>query len=158
MATLLLIRHAKAERPPGVADMDRDLSPRGERDAALLGRFLAVAFPRPRLVLTSPARRAHRTAEIVVAAAGWKSPIESVDRLYGGSVGDLLRSLAAADADPVVSFGHQPTWSTAVTTIMGGGAIDMVTGAAACLDGAPEPGGGHLRWMVTPASLGGGPA
>ncbi|HAX82363.1 MAG TPA: histidine phosphatase family protein, partial [Actinobacteria bacterium] len=60
MATLVLVRHAKADRPPGLADIDRDLSTRGERDAALVGAFLAGAIPPPGVLLSSPARRARR--------------------------------------------------------------------------------------------------
>ena len=156
MAILLLVRHAKAERPPGVADIDRDLSTRGERDAALVGAFLGGALPSPEVLLTSPARRAHRTAELMAAAAGWTRRIVTDDRLYQGGVADLLAVLAAADGDPVVAFGHEPVWSAAIGTIVGGGGLAMVTGAAACVEGEAEPGGGVLRWLIAPVALGGG--
>ena len=81
-----------------------------------------------------------------------------MDRLYGGSVGDLLSVLASSDDEVVAAFGHEPVWSGAVATMIGGGAINLVTAAAVCLDGAPEPGGAVLRWMVAPVALGGGPA
>ena len=158
MATLVLIRHAKSDRPPGVADIERDLSERGTGDAGLVGKFLATALGSPGAVLTSPARRARRTAELVAAAAGWQVRPTVVERLYDGSVGALLAALAVAPGDPVVAFGHEPVWSAAVSTLIGGGNVTMVTAAAACLDGEPEPGGATLRWLVTPASLGGGPA
>jgi phosphohistidine phosphatase len=156
MATLLLIRHAKAGRPAGVADIDRDLTIRGARDAALVGAFLATALPHPGVVVSSPARRAHRTADLVAAAAGWSGKIRVHDRLYQGGVGDLLRVLAEAGGDPVVAFGHEPVWSAAVATIVGGGEVAMPTGAGACVEGDAEPGGGVLRWLITPAALGGG--
>ncbi len=157
MATYLLIRHAKAERPPGVADIDRDLAERGETDAVLVGAFLATALPAPVRVFSSPARRARRTAEMVAAAAGWSAPIETDERLYGGSIGDLFELLGATAADPVAAFGHEPFWSGAAATMIGGGAIHLVTAAAVCLEGTPEPGGAVLRWMVAPVALGGGP-
>lgn len=156
MATLVLVRHAKAERPPGVADIDRDLSARGVRDAALVGAFLSGALPAPGVLLSSPARRAYRTAELMAAAAGWTQPIVSDAHLYHGSVGDLLAALAAADGDPVVAFGHEPVWSAAIATMVGGGGLAMVTGAAACVEGEAEPGGGVLRWLIAPVALGGG--
>jgi hypothetical protein len=84
-------------------------------------------------------------------------PIEIEDRLYGGSIGDLVRVLAARPDDPVAAFGHEPVWSGAVATMMGGGTIQLVTAAAVCLEGSPEPGGAVLRWMVAPVALGGGP-
>ena len=157
MATFLLIRHAKAERPPDVADVERQLAERGERDATLVGAFLATAVPAPGRVVSSPARRARRTAEIVTAAAGWSAPIEVEDRLYGGSIGDLLAELAETDDEVVAAFGHEPVWSGAAATLMGGGVINLVTAAVVCLEGSPEPGGAVLRWMVAPVALGGGP-
>lgn len=158
MATLVLVRHAKADRPPGLADIDRDLTTRGERDAALVGAFLAGAIPPPGVVLSSPARRAHRTAELMAAAAGWRQPIHTVERLYHGGVADLLTALAKADGDPVVAFGHEPVWSATIATIVGGGGLAMVTAAAACVEGEAEPGGGVLRWLIAPVALGGGPS
>ena len=35
------MRHAKAERPDGVADIDRPLTQRGHADAAAVGAWLA---------------------------------------------------------------------------------------------------------------------
>ena len=70
--TLWLLRHAKtvADPPPGGADFDRVLAPRGRRDAAALGRLFAGAgeglgpglqgVPRPQLALVSPAARTVR--------------------------------------------------------------------------------------------------
>lgn len=153
---MLLVRHAKAGRPAGVADIGRPLAPRGESDARLLGAFLAVALPRVGRVITSPAVRARRTADLVAAAAGGEVEIEEDESLYGGGVGALLRALAEDGRSPVVAFGHEPVWSQAVAVLTGGGRIDMVTAAAALIEGPPEPGGASLRWMVTPAALGGG--
>ena len=39
--TLLLLRHSKSDYPQGVADHERPLAPRGEREAALAGDWLA---------------------------------------------------------------------------------------------------------------------
>ncbi|HEY5249140.1 MAG TPA: histidine phosphatase family protein, partial [Dermatophilaceae bacterium] len=39
--TLTLVRHAKAEHVPGKADHDRDLAPRGQKDARALGVWLS---------------------------------------------------------------------------------------------------------------------
>ena len=38
--TLVLLRHAKSDYPGGVADHDRPLAPRGEREAGLAGEWL----------------------------------------------------------------------------------------------------------------------
>jgi len=156
MATFVLVRHAKAERPAGVADPHRELTERGRHDAGLIGSFLGAALPTPRLVLTSPARRASQTADLVVAAAGWDVAVLVEPRLYHGGVDDLLHVLRGHPTGPVVAFGHQPTWSAAAETLIGGGSLGIVTGAAVCLDGVAAPGAAILRWLITPAALGGG--
>ena len=158
MPTFVLVRHAKAGRSPGVPDLDRALADRGRSDAALIGAFLAGALPHPRALISSPARRARETAAIVSAAAGWRSALVTDDRLYGGSVADLLAVLAEQRADSTIAFGHEPVWSATVAAIVGGGVVGMVTAAAACIEGEAVPGGGVLRWMIVPAALGGGPS
>ena len=42
---LILLRHAKSDYPAAVADHDRPLAPRGEREAALAGEWLYGATP-----------------------------------------------------------------------------------------------------------------
>ena len=56
----------------------------------------------------------------------------------------------------VLVVGHEPTWSMTVETLIGGGAIAMVTAAVACVETAagPVPGTGMLRWMLHPRLLG----
>lgn len=155
MTTFVLVRHAKAVRPAGVADVARDLSDRGRLDAAIIGRHLAANLATPALVVTSPARRAHETARIMIDAAGWNLKPTIDARLYEGGVGDLLAVLAEQTTGPVLAFGHQPVWSATVAALTGT-TVGMPTGAAACIDGRAAPGGGLLRWVITPADLGGG--
>ena len=155
MPLFVLIRHAKSDRPPGVQDVERPLAERGISDARLLGRFLATALPRPGRVVSSPARRARDTAALVAGEAGWDQEPDIETDLYYGGVSDLLDVLRPGP-EPVVAFGHEPTWSAAVSSLIGGGRIQMVTAAAAAVEGAARPGGCDLRWMVSPASLGGG--
>jgi phosphohistidine phosphatase len=155
MPTFVLVRHAKAERPPGVPDIARELAPRGQRDAFLVGRYLGEHLPPPAAIITSPARRAHHTADLVCEAAGWPSPTTIDALLYEGGVDDVLGTLRRAGTGPIVIFGHQPTWSATVAALTGQ-AVGMPTGAAACVEGEARPGGGTLLWVVTPADLGGG--
>jgi phosphohistidine phosphatase len=71
MKTLHLLRHAKSSRDdPALPDHDRPLAPRGEREAALVGRHLGAAGFRPDLVLCSTARRAADTFSIVERELG----------------------------------------------------------------------------------------
>ena len=62
MKTLYLIRHAKSSwKHDYLADFDRPLNKRGKRDAPVMGRRLKQHGV-PGLFLSSPARRAIRTA------------------------------------------------------------------------------------------------
>lgn len=149
------MRHAKSDHPAGVPDRDRPLSPRGAGDAAAVGRELTRFDAVPDTILSSPAVRAATTADIARRAGGWDAPVTLVDDLYGGGVGAVLAALGRG-AGRVLVVGHEPTWSMAVERLIGGGTIQMVTAAVACLDcpSGPRPGTGWLRWMIHPRLLG----
>ena len=66
MKTLFLVRHAKSSRDDtAMPDKDRPLNDRGKRDAPKMGERLAKRDVKPNLILSSPARRALKTAEII---------------------------------------------------------------------------------------------
>jgi phosphohistidine phosphatase len=113
--TLVILRHAKAERPASVADEDRPLTKRGHADAAAAGAWLAARAYRPDLVLCSPAKRTRQTWRAAAAAlTGSGTPDVHFERAlyHGGSedVLDLLRQVPAA-VGSVLLIGHDPTVS-----------------------------------------------
>jgi phosphohistidine phosphatase len=150
---LILVRHAKAERPEDVADIDRPLTPRGHADAAAAGVWLVHREMAPDLVLCSPAKRARQTwhgialgmAELAVtgpqsAAAGGSTsevapgggPTVQYDPMvYEGDAQDLLDRVRAVDdqAGIVLLIGHNPA----------------VSQLSATLDPAAEPAAEGLR-------------
>lgn len=64
MKTLLLIRHAKSSwDDPGLSDFDRPLNERGKKDAPVMAERLYDRGIRIDAFITSPARRARKTAE-----------------------------------------------------------------------------------------------
>jgi phosphohistidine phosphatase len=66
MKTLFLIRHAKSSwDDTALPDKDRPLDDRGKRDAPKVGKRLAKRDVKPDLILSSPARRALTTAQII---------------------------------------------------------------------------------------------
>ena len=66
MKTLFLIRHAKSSwDDAALPDKERPLNDRGRRDAPKMGERLAKRDVKPDLILSSPAVRALRTAEII---------------------------------------------------------------------------------------------
>ncbi|MFH5877955.1 histidine phosphatase family protein [Arthrobacter sp. NA-172] len=72
-------------------DADIDLSRIGHEQAAALGSSFTKLPPseRPDIVWCSPYARARRTAEIIVAAAGWTVPVLADERLRDRELGIL---------------------------------------------------------------------
>ena len=86
MKTLFLIRHAKSSwDDTALPDKDRPLGDRGRRDAPKMGKRLVKRDVKPDLILSSPARRALTTAEIIAKKLDYKlKDIVVDDRLQRG--------------------------------------------------------------------------
>jgi phosphohistidine phosphatase len=111
--TLLLMRHAKSDYPPGVADHERPLAPRGIREAALAGDWIRANAPSVDAVLCSTATRTRET----LARTGIDAPVEFVDRLYDATpetVLDVVNGVGSRfddGVDTLLVIGHEPTMS-----------------------------------------------
>ncbi len=109
-----VLRHAKAAAH-GQDDHSRPLTARGTRQATDVGRYVAAApvpgLAVPDLVLSSSARRAVQSAELVVAQLA--SPVELVveHRLYSADPDDVVEVIGelGGDALSVLVVGHNPT-------------------------------------------------
>ena len=112
MKKLVLIRHAKSSwKNPGLRDFDRPLNKRGKADAPEMGRRLALRSLMPDRLLSSPAKRAIRTAEIIAGAIGFPAGrISRMDRLYGAGVAELIGILQGLDDADETAYlvGHNP--------------------------------------------------
>lgn len=110
MRRLLLLRHAKSDWPPGVADEDRPLAARGRLAAPLMGDYLARAALIPDRVLVSPATRTVQTWELVKPALPAAVEAESAPALYDASEDDLLAVIRATPAPvrTLMIVGHNP--------------------------------------------------
>ncbi len=120
---LVVMRHAKSDYPAGVADHDRPLNARGERDALRAGPWLRDH--RDDLVtgsaslLVSSARRTQRTWEL--AGRFWTDlPMRVEPELYAADVTTVLHVAAAEAADTVVIVGHNPAMHGVVLHLAGG--------------------------------------
>ncbi|MET7332644.1 histidine phosphatase family protein [Nonomuraea sp. NPDC005650] len=106
MRTLIVLRHAKAAHIAGLADRERPLTERGERDAKRAGDEIRAAGLAPDLVLCSPALRTKRTAEIAFPEAeiGYEGDI------YEAYPDELLELVRRVDPElsTVVLCGHNP--------------------------------------------------
>jgi phosphohistidine phosphatase len=112
MAKLIfLLRHAKSSwDEPGVADVERPLSPRGERTARRMGRRMADNPLLPELVLCSPARRTVDTLALVEQELGAKLSTRMEPAIYLAeprALLDLLRK-APDDIERLMLVGHDP--------------------------------------------------
>ncbi len=109
---LLIVRHAKSAWDTGAeSDFERPLAERGKRDAVTVGRRLHEEGLRPDHVVSSPARRARKTARRVCRELGFdKSRVHWDQRIYEGELDDLLAVLADCppDARRVLLVGHNP--------------------------------------------------
>lgn len=84
MKTLLLIRHAKSDwNDASLSDFDRPLNERGKRDAPLMAQRLLDKKIGIDLFVSSPAKRAKKTAAIFAEAYGLdKKQVQLYDELY----------------------------------------------------------------------------
>lgn len=105
--TLVLLRHAKSAYPDGVADYDRPLAPRGEREAGLAGDWLRAHLPPIDAVLCSTATRTRET----LARTGIDAPVRYVDRLYDTVPGTVIDEINRVGDDVAVLLvvAHEPT-------------------------------------------------
>jgi phosphohistidine phosphatase len=111
MKTLLLLRHAKSSwKYTDLADHDRPLKKRGEQAATLMGELIRRHNLTPQRILSSTAKRALNTAELVAEACHYEGRIIATRALYGAEPDDfveVLRKLDNAD-DLVMIVGHNP--------------------------------------------------
>lgn len=109
---LILLRHAKSSwKEAALADFDRPLSGRGKRDAPAMAQRLKQWGIRPDLILSSPAKRARKTAKIAAEELGYPGKaIRCDERLYLQGVKALLAVLTETDdrCDEVMLVGHNP--------------------------------------------------
>jgi len=83
LKTLLLMRHAKSSwDDPDMADHDRPLNKRGKKDAPRMVHWLAGQGLTPDVIVTSTAKRARKTADLVAAACGYKGEPVVLPELY----------------------------------------------------------------------------
>lgn len=107
--TLLLLRHAKSDYPPGVADHERPLAPRGIREAGLAGDWLRAHAPAVDAVLCSTATRTRQT----LARTRIDAPVNYVDRLYDATPGAVIEEINGVEPSvgTLLVIGHEPTMS-----------------------------------------------
>lgn len=134
--TLMLLRHAKSSwKDKHLKDFDRPLKKKGEETAELIGKILAHGNYLPDLVLSSPAKRARETTEIVNKYSGLKGSTQFIESFYMAEPGEYIQSLRELPdkVNRVMVVGHNPGLE-ALLQMLEGKVNALSTGALAILE------------------------
>jgi phosphohistidine phosphatase len=133
--TLVLLRHGKSDWSGGEPDHERPLAPRGRRQAAEAGRWLAAHVGHLDLALVSTAARAAATWDVASAELADPPPVRHEESAYAASAGTLLGLLRALpdDVGTVVLVGHNPGLEDLAESLCGSW-VHLPTSALAVLD------------------------
>jgi phosphohistidine phosphatase len=163
---LYLVRHAPAvQKDPDRwrHDGKRPLTPEGEKEFRLAARGLARMVPRVDVMLSSPARRAWQTAELLSELDSWPAPeplsVVAASRRRASPEKATLALEDYAEAKYVAVVGHRPRLQELAAYLLTGEGdgleIKIRKGGVMCIrfEGSPAPGTGKLRWLLTPKAL-----
>ena len=154
---LYLLRHGTAEKgKPGSPDSARALVPDGRKNLREVLRVAKAAGMSPKLILTSPYRRAVETAEIAAAVLGYKQELLRTSALTpdspAQSAWDEIR--VHGDAEQLLLVGHEPLLSQLTGYLLAspGLLMEFKTGGIVRieLDQLGAQPRGVLRWYLTP--------
>ena len=154
--TLIVMRHAKAGELPGGPDFERALRPRGLRDSAAAGSWLAEHGLRPDSVICSAARRTRQTWQELASTLGSEPAFTAEKRLYQADSDDLVEIIreTAPEVGTLLYIGHNPAAAELVGLLTNTEA-DLPTAAIAVIAIARSwadlaPGGGEMLASWTP--------
>lgn len=169
MRRLMLLRHAKTERPePGERDRDRELTKRGRDDAPLIGAYMAHHGLVPDLALVSPATRAEETWALVAKVLPDGPRVVKEEGIYNASRDKLMGIIRKArDAHVLLVVGHNPGLHELAVSLIASGDVEarervtekLPTSGLVVIDlpfddwSRLHPGAGRLERFVSPRLL-----
>lgn len=131
MKQVVIVRHAKAVPYGYENDFERELTDRGEKDAGNIGRDLKRKGISPDIMISSPAARALKTAQIFAENLGFeKSRIQEVSDIYDGlTTSEFLHLIhqLPESAETAFFFGHNPGFHYLATNMSENFRGDMPT-------------------------------
>jgi phosphohistidine phosphatase len=122
MKTLYVLRHAKSDwNDASLTDFERPLNERGVHAAQKMGAFMQQRGIVPDLIISSPARRARETAQIIKDAAVIAAEIHFEPRIYEAGMGDLMEIVSQVenDCEKLLIVGHNPGFEQLVEILSG---------------------------------------
>jgi phosphohistidine phosphatase len=138
MKTLLLVRHAKSSWDnASLSDFERPLNERGKEDAPLMAQRLKEKKIKINAFVSSPAKRAKKTAKIFMKEYGKDTEeLVLIPSLYEASIKDFYTAIEQMDDkyDSVALFSHNPGISDFVNSLETFPVYDMPTCAIYALE------------------------
>ena len=115
MKTLILMRHAKAlKESDDLSDHNRQLSDKGKEDAKVMSESLKKEKYIPELIVSSTAKRTHKTAKIIQENLALKpSSLLLESDLYEATTSDILHVIRSLpdNLKTVMLVGHNPSFT-----------------------------------------------
>lgn len=111
MKTLLLLRHAKSrEKETSVPDKMRPLSDRGKYDIYKMTKFLKNNKLIPSLIISSSAKRAKDTSNLLAESIGYNNDIHISELLYETNAKHYINVISeiSNNINMVLLVGHNP--------------------------------------------------
>lgn len=111
MKTLYLLRHAKSSwDDDALSDLERPLNERGMLAAPFMGGLMRRRGMLPDVIVSSPARRAHMTAELVQHGGSFDAALNLDPNIYEASPRALRQAVADIDDkfNTALLVGHNP--------------------------------------------------
>ena len=134
MLELILFRHARSETfSTSITDFDRDLVDSGIQDTNKVCSYLATKIDTPDRIISSPAKRALATADIIATALQYpEDAIETQAEIYEASLKNLQEIIDTFRMKDkrILLVGHNPGFSE-LSTYLAGNAMALPTAAVA---------------------------
>lgn len=135
MKRIYFIRHAKAEKTTA-DDFQRDLSQKGKEAIKLMAKILNKNQIFADLIISSPAKRAIKTAQIIAKEIKFKNDILQIKSLYNCSMSTLLGAINSIEDtfNTVFIIGHNPAISEVCEFLSDCSIGSMPTSGICCIE------------------------
>lgn len=138
MKRVIIVRHAKAVPYGYEVDFKRELTERGEKDAGNIGQELKRKGVVPGAMISSPAARALKTAQIFAENLGFAKNliVEKMDIYDGFTTAELLNIVhhLPETIQTVFFFGHNPGFHYLAANLSENFLGDMPTCSTVAID------------------------
>lgn len=133
---LFLLRHGRAEQFDFLEDRNRDLTSEGVDGVISIGNFLAENNIKIDYILSSPALRAFKTAELIKKTADFDCNIVTEEVFYFYNIKTIIEKIKTIsdNFNNVLLVGHNPTWQDIVRELSCQNTrVSMSPGSLVCL-------------------------